>query len=138
MSRFLFPLLALALLLPACATLGQSPTAQSFVSAAVAPAESLAVDALEAQIAALPADPADLRAWCLSAGLSGDEADLVVAEAGGELAAVLGSLPRYLDDGALGRLALSAFAGEKPEIVGPREASRFLLAWAQAHAGLGE
>ncbi|MBM4369596.1 MAG: hypothetical protein FJ102_25530, partial [Deltaproteobacteria bacterium] len=71
------------------------------------------------------------HAWCLSAGLTEAEADLVVAEAGGELAAALGSLPRYIDGGAIGRLALSALAGERPEVVGPREAEQFQLAWAE-------
>ncbi|MCK6528774.1 hypothetical protein L6R50_14845 [Myxococcota bacterium] len=116
-----------------CAAIRTNATVQGMVAAAASPAEDLAVDAIEAQIASLPADPADLRAWLLAAGLAGDEADLVVTEAGGELAVVLASLPRYLDGGALGRLALSALAGEKPDVVGPREAARYLLAWAQAH-----
>ncbi|MCK6529718.1 hypothetical protein L6R50_19905 [Myxococcota bacterium] len=118
--------------LDGCATLGQSRTAQAVVAAAAAPAEDLAVAALDAELAALPADPAGLHAWCLSAGLTQSEADLVVAEAGAELAAALGSLPRYIDDGAFGRLALSALAGKRPEVVGPRDAARFLLAWAGA------
>lgn len=132
------PLLVLALSLaalslPGCATLGQSRTAQALVAAAAAPAEDLAVAALEAELSALPADPAGLHAWYLSAGLTGAEADLVVAEAGGDLAAALGSLPRYIEGGAFGRLALSALAGERQEVVGPREAARFLLAWAEEH-----
>lgn len=121
------------LLAGGCATLGQSKTAQEMVAAAAAPAQDLAVDALELQIASLPADPADLRTWCISAGLTADEADLVVSEAGGELVAALASLPRYIDGGAVGRLALSALVREPPTIVGPREAARFLLAWALEH-----
>ena len=103
------------------------------MAAAASPAEDLAVAALEAELAKLPADPADLRSWCLSAGLTEDEANLVVGEAGGELTTALGSLPRYIEGGAFGRLALSALAGERPDLVGPREAARFLLAWAVHH-----
>ncbi|MCK6527719.1 hypothetical protein L6R50_09205 [Myxococcota bacterium] len=135
-SLFALALSLAALALPGCATLGQSRTAQAVVAAAASPAEDLAVAALEAELAKLPADPADLRAWCLSAGLTDDEADLVIGEAGGELMAALGSLPRYIEGGAFGRLALSALAGEHPEVVGPREAARFLLAWAEMHQGV--
>ncbi|MCK6528347.1 hypothetical protein L6R50_12595 [Myxococcota bacterium] len=65
-----------------------------------------------------------------------DEADRVVVEAGGELAAALGSLSRNIDGGTLGRLAPSALAGERPDVVGPREAARFLPAWAEQQAAV--
>jgi hypothetical protein len=114
-----------------CATLGANSTARAVVAAAAAPAESLAVSALEAELARLPADPVEFHAWLVGAGLTEDEAHQVEAVALADGRAELAGLVEYIDGGAIGRLALSALAGEKPELVGPREAARYLLARAQ-------
>lgn len=117
-----------------CAALRGDRRVELAVALVADPAGDLAADALAAQMALIPADPAGLEAWCLAAGLTPEEASLVAAEAGGELAAVLGALSGYLDDGAVRRLLLSALVAEPPGTVGPREAARALLAWARAHA----
>lgn len=130
--KFLFGLLCVVSLL-GCATFSTNPTARAFVTVAAQPAEALAAASLEAQIAALPPDPAEFHTWLLSAGLTEEEAEQVAGAALADVQLELSGLVNYIEGGAVGRLTLSALAGEVPALVGPREAARYLLARALAH-----
>lgn len=126
------PLLLALALLPGCATIGA--TGQALVSIGATAAGQLAGDGLRQTASAIPQDPAALTAWLTGpGGLSPAEAAEVVAGLGADARAEVQGVADYVE-GAIPRLAGSALLAEAPDVVGPREAARYLLARSRARS----
>lgn len=115
-----------------CASLQSSPTAKALVYFAADPIESLVADGLASAVASMPTDPSALQSWLVQSGLTEEESREVTGDLVADAQLELSSVALWVEEGAFGRLCLSALGREKPSSVGPREAARYLLARARS------